>query len=162
MTKAKVKPSATPVAKKATVKAVKTPQVPALKGMTPLGVKSTIKPVRQAKKKGYKPFERVISVLLSGKPVTVAMLEKELPVDTRMYRMSSYIWDIKHYANGTIKVTKEGRKVSSYQLMNVDEVQSYMIKRGLAAQKQAPAVQNLQDLKAEPVVTEVQETTVSA
>jgi hypothetical protein len=88
--------------------------------------------------------------------------EKELPVDTRMYRMSSYIWDIKHYANGTIKVTKEGRKVSSYQLMNVDEVQSYMIKRGLAAQKQAPAVQNLQDLKAEPVVTEVQETPVSA
>ena len=120
---------------------------------------AVVKPVRQAKKKGHKTFEHVIRFMLSGKPVTVAQLEKDMPPNSYLYRISTYIWEIKNKAGGIIKVTKEGRKVSSYQLMNVDEVQAYMVKRGLATA--APTVQKLQDLKAEPVAVVSQEPTVS-
>ena len=120
---------------------------------------ATVKPARQAKKKGYKPFEHVISILLSGKPVSVSQLEKEMPAGSFLYRMSTYIWEIKNIAGGIIKVSKEGRKVSSYQLKNVAEVQAYMVKRGLATA--APTVQKLQDLEAEPVAATEQESAVS-
>ena len=38
-----------------------------------------------------------------------------------LYRLSTYIYDIKKYEHGVIKVIKNGRKVQAYQLVNFDE-----------------------------------------
>ena len=93
------------------------------------------------------PFQKVMQVLVSGKPVTKEELQTTLGNQIQMYRMSTYMWLIKTNANGIIKVIKDGRKVSGYQLINTDEVKSYMKRVGIL-NATAP-VEKLADLKAE-------------
>ena len=71
-----------------------------------------------------------------------------------MYRISTYMWHIKTNANGIIKVVKDGRKVSGYQLVNVAEVKEYMKRAGVLDAGFTP-VAKLADLKATEVVAEV-------
>lgn len=93
------------------------------------------------------PFQKVMQVLVSGKPVTKEELQTTLGNQIQMYRMSTYMWLIKTNANGIIKVIKDGRKVSGYQLINTDEVKSYMKRVGIL-NATAP-VEKLADLNAE-------------
>lgn len=102
-----------------------------------------------------KPFEKMLNVMISGKPVTKEEFETLLGNEIMMYRISTYIWHIKTISNGTVKVIKDGRKVAAYQLMNVDTVKKYLEDNGVLLSKTSQ-VKKLEDLGAqvEPVVTE--------
>lgn len=111
----------------------------------------------RGKSNSAKAFEKVLTVLLSGNPVTKEELTATLGSEIQMYRLSTYIWDIKTHANGIVRVIKDGRKVSAYQLVNVDEMKAYMKRTGATAKVAAPApakkkVSKLNDLKAQPAV----------
>jgi hypothetical protein len=102
-----------------------------------------------------KPFEKMLNVMISGKPVTKEEFDALLGNEIMMYRISTYIWHIKTIADGTVKVIKDGRKVAAYQLMNVDTVKKYLEDNGVLLAKTSQ-VKKLEDLgaKVEPVVTE--------
>lgn len=112
----------------------------------------------RGKSNSAKAFEKVLTVLLSGNPVTKDELTATLGSEIQMYRLSTYIWDIKTHANGIVRVIKDGRKVSAYQLVNVDEMKAYMKRTGATAKVAAPAkpakakVSKLKDLQAQPAV----------
>ena len=97
-----------------------------------------------------KPFEKVLTVMISGKPVMKEELDALLGHEIYMYRISTYMWHIKTIANGIVKVVKDGRKVAGYQLVNVDEVKEYMKRAGVMTYTPtAKPVGKLADLKAE-------------
>lgn len=88
-----------------------------------------------------KPFEKLlVACLISGKPVTKQEIDSLLGNEIYMYRISTYIWHIKTIANGIVKVIKDGRKVSGYQLVNVDEVKQYLKRVGVLDAGYAPSV----------------------
>ncbi len=97
----------------------------------------------------FKPFEKVLTVMISGKPVMKTELDELLGHEIYMYRISTYMWHIKTIANGVVKVVKDGRKVVGYQLVNVDEVKDYMKRAGVMTYTpSAKPVKALKDLKA--------------
>lgn len=110
-----------------------------------------------AKKMKLKPFQKLLTVMISGKEVSKDEIETLLGKEIQMYRISTYMWHIKTNANGIIKVVKDGRKVSGYQLINVAEVKDYMKRAGVLDAGFTP-VAKLADLKAseakKPVVAE--------
>jgi len=119
------------------------------------------------------PFQKLMTVMASGKAVTIEEIDATLGTEIHMYRLSTYIWLMKTNANAVVKAIKNGRKITAYQVINVDEVKDYLKRVGAtsftpgqsqkivkAKTKAAPApkVAKLKDLKAEPVA-EVTETT---
>jgi hypothetical protein len=107
-----------------------------------------------AKKMKLKPFQKLLTVMISGKEVSKDEIETLLGKEIQMYRISTYMWHIKTNANGIIKVVKDGRKVSGYQLVNVAEVKDYMKRAGVLDAGFTP-VAKLADLKATEVVAKV-------
>lgn len=105
-----------------------------------------------------KPFEKLlVACLISGKPVTKQEIDSLLGNEIYMYRISTYIWHIKTIANGIVKVVKDGRKVSGYQLVNVDEVKQYLKRVGVLDAGYAPSVKpvtSIDELKVAEVVPE--------
>jgi hypothetical protein len=103
------------------------------------------------------PFQKLLTIMISGKPVTLEEIDTLLGKEIYMYRISTYMWHIKTNANGVIKAIKDGRKVTGYQLMNVNEVKKYMDTVGITkagfqpgkAEKK-PSISKLADLKATP------------
>lgn len=77
-------------------------------------------------------------------PTTMADLEKVFAgtdVEPVLYRISTLIWLIRR-DGGIVKVVKDGRKVVSYELVNVSEFNDkgfYVGKPAKAKSKQAPA-----------------------
>ena len=69
-----------------------------------------------------KPHNKVAVVLLSGKMISIEDIKTSFSADAKMsklmYRLSTYIYDIRKYENGVVKVQKDGRKVTGYQLVN--------------------------------------------
>ena len=64
--------------------------------------------------------EKITVVLLSGKPVApddIKACFKDTDQESVLYRLSTNIYNIR-LDGGVIKVHKEGRKVSAYQLLN--------------------------------------------
>lgn len=103
-----------------------------------------------------KPFEKVLTVMISGKPVMKDELDALLGHEIYMYRISTYMWHIKTIANGVVRVVKDGRKVVGYQLVNIDEVKEYMKRAGVMTYTpSAKPVGKLSDLKA-PELTDAQ------
>lgn len=117
-----------------------------------------------------KPFEKLLTVMISGKPVTKEEIETTLGGEIYMYRLSTYIWHIKTQANGIVKAIKDGRKVTAYQLMNIADVKQYMNRLGITNSGFTPnqtqtvvvaktkivkasKVTKLKDLAATPIVT---------
>ena len=105
-----------------------------------------------------KPFQKLLTVMVSGKPVTVDEIDTLLGKEIYMYRLSTYMWHIKTQANGIVKAIKDGRKVTAYQLINVDEIKSYMQRSGVTGSnfvpgstEKKPSISKLADLKAKPV-----------
>lgn len=110
-----------------------------------------------AKKMKLKPFQKLLTVMISGKEVSKDEIEALLGKEIQMYRISTYMWHIKTNANGIIKVVKDGRKVSGYQLVNTAEVKEYMKRAGvLDAGFTAGKVAKLEDLKATEVAKKVE------
>lgn len=85
----------------------------------------------RGKSSKIKPFEKLLVVMASGKPFSVEELESLVGNDIYMYRISTYIYEIKVRAGGVIKTVKDGRSVVSYQLTNVSEIEKYMKRTGL-------------------------------
>lgn len=67
--------------------------------------------------------EKVAAVLLSGKPTAVEDIKsvfKDTDQEKVLYRLSTNIYNIRK-DGGVIKVYKDGRSVTAYQLVNADE-----------------------------------------
>lgn len=121
----------------------------------------------RGKSKDLKQFQKVLTVLASGNPVTVDEITTTLGDEIYMYRLSTQIWEIKSVAGGIVKTIKDGRKVVAYQLMNVDEVKEYMRRVGIdpsaftpGASKKKPSkckLAKLSDLDAQPLAPIVEE-----
>jgi len=115
-----------------------------------------------------KPFQKLLTVMISGKPTTVEEIGALLGKEIQMYRLSTYIWHIKTNADGVVKAIKDGRKVTAYQIVNVPDVKKYMDRAGItksgfvagtpAVAPKAAKVTKLKDLAATPVTTPVVET----
>ena len=100
-----------------------------------------------------KPFQKLLTIMISGNAVTREEIDTLLGKEIYMYRISTYMWHIKTNANGIIRITKEGRKVTSYQLVNVDEVKEYMRRTGILTSNftpgdmiKKPSISKLDDL----------------
>ena len=105
-----------------------------------------------------KPFQKLLTVLQTGKPVTIEEIETLLGDEIYMYRLSTYMWHIKTQANGVVKAIKDGRKVTAYQIVNIAEVKEYMKRSGVdftgftpGKTAKKPSIAKLADLKAKPV-----------
>jgi len=118
------------------------------------------------------PFQKVLTIMVFDKPVTLAEFDAVLGKEIHMYRLSNYMYCIKIFAKGVVKAIKDGRKVTAYQIVNVDEMKSYLKRIGAstftpgqsqktfrAKTKAAvkPKVAKLNELKAVPVVNKVKE-----
>ena len=68
---------------------------------------------------------KIATILRSGNVVTVDEIKQCFANDDHslglLYRLSTYIYDIKKFENGIVKVFKNGRNVTAYQLMNARE-----------------------------------------
>ena len=67
--------------------------------------------------------EKIACVLLSGKPVSPSEIEacfKGTDQEGVLYRLSTNIYNIRK-DGGIVRVHKDGRKVTAYQLVNFDE-----------------------------------------
>lgn len=67
--------------------------------------------------------EKIACVMLSGKPVSPADIEecfRGTDQESVLYRLSTNIYNIRK-DGGIVKVYKEGRKVTGYQLVNFTE-----------------------------------------
>jgi len=103
-----------------------------------------------------KVWEKLIVAMISGKQISKEEVAATLSNELEVYRLSTYIWDIKVKAGGVIKAVKDGRKVVAYQLMNVDEVTKYLTKRGIGttvAKAKTKSVKKLADLGAQETAT---------
>ena len=105
-----------------------------------------------------KPFQKLLTVLQSGKPVTIDEIDATLGKEIYMYRLSTYMWHIKTQANGIVKAIKDGRKVTAYQIVNVADVKEYMKRAGITNANftpgqttKKPSIAKLADLAAKPV-----------
>jgi hypothetical protein len=115
-----------------------------------------------------KPFQKILTLLISGKPVSIQEIDDAFGSEIQMYRLSTYMWHIKTNAEGVIRPIKDGRKVTAYQLVNVSEVKKYMDRVGVTQAAATPAtketkakkVSKLKDLDAQPVVAPVVEEVV--
>jgi len=101
------------------------------------------------------PFQKLLTVMISGKPVTLEEIDTLLGKEIYMYRISTYRWHIKTFANGVVKSIKDGRKVTAYQLVNVKEVKAYMDNAGVTGfvpgqVVKKPSIAKLADLAAKP------------
>ena len=110
-----------------------------------------------------KPFQKLLTIMVSGKPVTIEEIDSLLGAEIYMYRLSTYMWHIKTNLNGVVKAIKDGRRVTAYQLINVDEAKAYMKRVGITdagfvpgqvvrapSKAKAAKVSKLADLNAEP------------
>ncbi len=67
--------------------------------------------------------EKIAAVMLSGKPVSPAEIEacfKGTDQESVLYRLSTNIYNIRK-DGGIVKVIKDGRRVTAYQLVNFEE-----------------------------------------
>ena len=110
------------------------------------------------------PFQKLMLVMATGKAVTVDEIAATLGNEIHMYRLSTYIWLMKTNANAIVKVIKNGRKITAYQIVNVDEVKQYLKRNGVTeaslgqgtkiTKPKTKPVAKLADLNAQPVVEE--------
>lgn len=90
--------------------------------------------------------EKIAAILKSGKPVSPAEIEavfKGTDQEKVLYRLSTNIYNIRK-DGGIVKVIKDGRKVTAYQLVNHEEFNNegrFVGKTQAAAVAAAPVVE---------------------
>lgn len=77
-------------------------------------------------------FDRALIVLTKGGVFTAEQICQEMNYDAA-YRISAVILDAKLAAGAVIKTVRDGRKVTGYELVNVDEMKSYLNGKGFAS-----------------------------
>lgn len=95
-----------------------------------------------------KQYEKVLSVLLSSpnNEVTKQVLETTLANDIQVYRLSTYIWDLKKKLGGNVQVIKNGKNISGYKLLNPDKFKNF------GKEKEAEKVQQVKAAAAKKAV----------
>lgn len=104
------------------------------------------------------PFQKLLTVMISGKPISLEEMDTLLGKEIYMYRISTYMWHIKTMAGGVVKSIKDGRRVTGYQLINVKEVKEYMNRVGITGSnfqpgsvQKKPSISKLSDLSAKKI-----------
>lgn len=85
----------------------------------------------RGKSSKLKPFQKLLTIMAHGKPVTIQEIDTLLGKEIYMYRLSTYMWHIKVHMNGVIKAIKDGRVVTAYQLVNAADIKKEMDRLGL-------------------------------
>jgi hypothetical protein len=90
----------------------------------------------RGKSKNHTQFEQVLNILASnpesrdtGRVVSVSELTWLLSDKVCMNRMSVYMWEIKSRGI-VIKPIRDGRKVTAYQIINMQAANDYLVSRG--------------------------------
>jgi hypothetical protein len=99
--------------------------------------------------------EKITIVLLSGKPVSpqeIAEVFKGTDQESVLYRLSTNIYNIRK-DGGIVKVIKDGRKVSAYQLVNFTEFNSEGRYIGKQTPKPVPVKQSQSNQEVTSAVT---------
>ena len=79
------------------------------------------------------PHVKLLVFLQDGNFVSKDDIVNKLNTDIHTYRLSTYIYDIKKYTPGVVKVTKNGKSVLGYQITNPAEVKQFLsTQNGLA------------------------------
>lgn len=79
------------------------------------------------------PHVKLLVYLQEGNFVSKDDILSKLSTDIHTYRLSTYIYDIKKYTPGVVKVTKNGKSVLGYQITNPVEVKKFLsTQNGLA------------------------------
>lgn len=112
------------------------------------------------------PFVKLLTLLQDGNVVTKDEIEQKLGNDIYTYRLSTYIWHIKTNTDGIVKVIKDGRSVTGYQITNPQVIKDYL--KSVGAENFVPGqitlkpsvskfankpVKSLASLKAKPAKT---------
>ena len=94
--------------------------------------------------------EKITQVLLSGKPVSpdeIRAVFEGTDQEAVLYRLSTNIYNIRK-DGGIVRVLKDGRKVSAYQLVNFEEFDANGRYKGSTKTKAAaPAVSAVQEIE---------------
>lgn len=114
----------------------------------------------RTRKNTLRPFQKIMKVMMDGKPLLKDDLPKIFGDDFLMYKVSSYILDIKIYSGSAVRVVKNGRDVVSYQLMQPEKAKTYLEKIG-KFEIDVPEIKTLSDLNAQPEVVEPEPQPVS-
>ena len=85
--------------------------------------------------KSNKQFEKVFAVLLAanGSVVTKADLVTALGESVALYRISTYVWNMRKRLGADIKVEKQGKLVTGYRLMNANKFANVQAVTAVAA-----------------------------
>jgi hypothetical protein len=117
----------------------------------------------RTKKSEPNAWERLLMLMVNGGPFSKEEIEKNIDYEY-MYRLSSLVLYAK-YNGALIRVRKNGRKIASYELVNIDEMKSYLSKRGFSAMKiKSEKIKSLKDISTkvvDEVVDEVEVTEVT-
>jgi hypothetical protein len=86
----------------------------------------------RGKSKKPRQAEKLLLTMLDGHLVTEAEIATVLGSEIEVYRLSTYLWNLKK-VGADIAKTKQGRKVVAIQLTNTDTMTTYAQTRGLLA-----------------------------
>lgn len=95
--------------------------------------------------KRARPFENLMILLLDGRAITKEEIAEKLSWGAprgskvkgpKIYNISSVIWDIKHHPldfgiSVVVRSIREGKKVTAYQIVNVEDARKYLQLRNL-------------------------------
>ena len=104
-----------------------------------------------SRKTTLRPFQKILKLMLNGEPIKKADMPKIFGEDFLMYKMSTYILDIKIYSGSPVRVIKDGRNVVAYQLVDIEKGKKYLEKIG-KLDIDVPEITKLADLNAQPEV----------
>jgi len=72
------------------------------------------------------PYVKLLALLQDGNVYSKDDIEAKLGKDIHVYRLSTYVWEIKSKTPGVVKVLKTGKAVSGYQITNPDAVKTFL------------------------------------
>jgi hypothetical protein len=112
--------------------------------------------------KKLQPFEKLLTLLVSGEVVTKQEIDQKLGNEIYLYRISTYIWHVKKFAGGIVKSIKDGRVVVGYQITNPETVRKYMAANnvtaaGVGVKIRKPSVAKAAKVSALPPVKKLQD-----
>ena len=99
--------------------------------------------------------EKITQVLLSGKPVSpaeIATVFEGTDQAAVLYRLSTNIYNIRK-DGGIVKVIKDGRKVTGYQLVNFDQFDANGRYKGVVAKSPSGVAKQSSDQSFTQAVT---------
>lgn len=96
----------------------------------------------RGKSKKPRQAEKLLLCMLDGHLVTEAEMAAVLGSEIEIYRLSTYLWNLKK-CGAVIDKTKQGRKVVAFKLLNTEDMTAYAQTRGLLGP--APVVLSPED-----------------